>query len=609
MKIRKFFSEKDGIEIALNKNNPRVFLYGLSETSKTIFHKLWSKGYTPEGIVASPEEIKSIGQCFMGRKIISIDEYKVIDNALLLAPFGEEAEQAKEFGLEAKQVFSKPYGHFLVYGAGKWGQLLASKARILGIELVAFVDNDTFKQGTFLDSYPIISTDDMHKVLIEKKAKLLVALEKDANAVAEKLCSELGLQEAFVYNHNERPDADYGFHLDNEPNGSIDIFDRGIIFYLRYLTELGKKIILWGNRRAAEYVKERLEDVGIHIAYLVTVRPDGDWAYDCTELAYEDSNQSLVLILRQSLEEAMAFCSKSGLPEDMFYWNLNGGQPHPLSRIECLDPAVGLSQRYKNEVSVLHPRLLNHESKRRQWKIGVLGGSTSVLGYSPERSWPEQLEELAYHQGIFLDVAVGTVAAQAVGQEMIRFVRDMANDGLDMLISFSGINEGGTLPRSGGYMISQWQDNVYLFFASNAKKIPYTLFEPKIFYGHGLDNYPEHWFFCERIMYSICKEFGIEFRAVLHPVAEDKRLTKEEQEAALNFEVSSAEWKERKRRIDAIRKYAFERKEQNPWIVDGTKIFSNIEETVYLDVCHVNSQGNRIIAEWMLNLIKETLGL
>ena len=607
--VRKFFQKKDGIEIALQQENAEIFLYGLSETSKVMFHQLWSRGRTPAGIVADPEERKSVGQFFMGRKVISVDEYKEVHGSFLLAPFEQEKARAESFGLEAMQAFVKPYGKFLVYGAGKWGQLLASKARQLGIELVGFADRDPFKQGTFLASYPIIPTAAIRKTLVESKANLVVALENNAYAVAEGLCRELGLQEAFVYNHKERPDADYGLHLLDEPHGSIDIFDRGIIFYLRYLIKSGQKIILWGKRRVAEYVKERLEDVGIHISYLVTVCPDSDWAYDCSELAYENPKQTSILVLRQSYDEAMDFWLRSGLSEDMFCWNFNGGQPHPLRRRECLDPSVGLSPHYKDEVSVLHPRISTAEHTGKRWKIGVLGGSTSALAYSPERSWPEQLEELAYRQGIFLDVAVGALPGQAVGQETIRFVRDMANSGLDMLISFSGINEGGTLPRSGGYMISQWQDDVYLFFASNAKKIPYTLLEPKIFYGYGPDNYPEHWFFCERIMYSICKEFGIEFRAVVQPVADDKRLTTEEQEGILNFELPSAVWEERKKQIDDIRDYAFARKEQNPWLVDGTKIFSEVKDAVFLDVCHVNSQGNRIIAEWMLNLIKETLSL
>ena len=609
--IRNFFQKTDALAEALRHGADDVYIYGLSLTSRMLFHWLWCQGHLPAGIVVDSQEQEFLGCQFMSRKIISVADYKEKRRGFLLAPFPQDVQTAAKLEVEARPAYLKPSGNFFAYGAGRLGLQFAVMAKEMGIKLVGFADIDEFKQGTYMNGYSVISPSKLADEVLAHGAELVVTLDKEvAFSVARNLGESLDLSQVWVYQYEDSPSAEYGLILPGELPSKLDVFDSGILLYLRYLHESGKQLILWGGRVQAEYVRTRLAEINIPVAYLVSKSPKGDWARDCWELAYEDPHRTLVMVLRPFLEEVQLFCKESGLPEEMFCWTLNHGQPYPLCRRECFDPGFGLSPHCRGEASVLHKSSpLVMQRKERTWRIGVLGGSTSMLYLSPESTWPELLTEVAAEHGVRLEIFDGALAGQIVGQELVRFARDMVNKDLDMVISFSGINEPTALQRSGGYFLSQWQSSIYEFASDESKRDPFRSVENRVYYGQGPDTCEENWLACERLMHGMCQEYGIEFRSFLQPYIAKKTLTNFEKEAILSWLPFDVGYSERSKSIGELRQHALKYAKECPWIIDGTGIFDGIEETVFLDFCHVNTLGNRIIAEAIYGIVADALEL
>ena len=98
---------------------------------------------------------------------------------------------------------------------------------------------------------------------------------------------------------------------------------------------------------------------------------------------------------------------------------------------EFIDPNLGHNIDYRGEVSVMH--LHTDITAGNKTTIGILGGSTSDISCFDTPSWPEQLIKVGEDQGKNLTLLCGGTGSYMVAQEVVKFLRDMSHQKMDIL--------------------------------------------------------------------------------------------------------------------------------------------------------------------------------
>ena len=116
------------------------------------------------------------------------------------------------------------------------------------------------------------------------------------------------------------------------------------------------------------------------------------------------------------------------------------------------------------------------------------------------------------------------------------------------------------------------------------------------------DNYAE-WLSCERIMQSVCQEFGIRFYAIMQPLlgAKGTGYSDSEKEIILNTIANnpSVDYMARGKYFsDSVKESIY----QYYWLYDFSQIFDEYGD-IWIDKCHVNERGNEIIAQKVCEIL------
>lgn len=234
--------------------------------------------------------------------------------------------------------------------------------------------------------------------------------------------------------------------------------------------------------------------------------------------------------------------------------------------------------------------------KPGNYKIVVLGGSTTDGAIYPFKSWAECLyEELDGNVTIYNGGLKGCTS----GQELIKFIRDVLPLKPDMVIVYDGANEHNTnleYPLAFRYANTVFEfakahiEND-VFLGDDVKIVCYGVKSQKTLFDNWLSNL--------RSMYAIAREREIAFFGFCQPIlfSKKEKTTKEKNIllSILNRQISldmEAPFR------DCIRQMA----ELPEYIYDLSHIFDG-ESDVYMDWCHVWEKGNHIIAEEIKKII------
>lgn len=216
-------------------------------------------------------------------------------------------------------------------------------------------------------------------------------------------------------------------------------------------------------------------------------------------------------------------------------------------------------------------------------KILILGGSCADPFYGNMKSWPEYLFEKLDAMEISCKVMACGMASYDSFQELKKLIRDGVLLEPDIVISYSGFNEGRycdpdhPFSLKGDRSIAEYivRKGIAVHDTGIGKQFPLN----KISMGPE-DERPHfyRWLTNERMMRGICEELGISFLAVLQPATEVwmKKLPLY-RDAAVFFK---------------------EHDDQN-WLFDLTGIFDEMQD-IFIDGCHVYEEGNRRIAQTLL---------
>lgn len=619
--VENFFSANALLEDCFRKilaKDAEFYIYGSSFLERHVFFLLWRNGITPDGLVARPGEEQSVGDSFMGKQILCKEEFRRQTNKQkFLCDFSNMVIYDADGGIVSADIDTG--STFCVYGAGHKGELFRRFAEENGVHIKCYVDRSPTKQMGHMGQYKIVPPKEINDVLKSNHCHLVVALGEDVcKQVARQLAEQHGIEKVYVY------DISLFFELLNmkvvngnvetstsKLIGSVKAFSPALLYYLRFIVDKKKKLIIWGSKKRVQVLIERLSSIHIQAAYgIADDNSDAKGLFrDCYDLAYEKPEDTVVLVLFGSKERAIEFLKESGLPETMFCCNEQNAQPEPLLRTTALDPTMGFSIRYGEERGILlyTPKWKTGQTRLR---IGVLGGSTTEGSYSREKSWPEQLMEVAVQHNVVLEVFDAAVSGYSVGNEVLKYVRDMSHLNLDMLISYSRVNEGDNACDQHNHFLQPYQLRLfdYLSYSIKKDKLKDDMnIKSDVIFANGIQDRGEHWLHCEKMLFGICHEFGISFRAVIQPYIKNKKENRAERECFMHANFSENIWNDFHGRMENISSHVLSKLDEYPWLVDGTHIFDDVSEPVFLDYCHVNNRGNRLIAEWMFRMIRDAL--
>lgn len=238
------------------------------------------------------------------------------------------------------------------------------------------------------------------------------------------------------------------------------------------------------------------------------------------------------------------------------------------------------------------------------YKIVVLGGSTTDGNLFWFKSWPEILFEQLNKKNI--TIYNGGVSGYTSGQELLKFIRDVLPLKPDMVIVFDGYNDTCQGCSRHPYSFS-YAKEIYDYGARNIadeyvqQQISSLLCEGISVEGSCFDN----WINNMELFYDISVARNIKFYSFLQPMIMSKVRTGSEDEIYMSsrqfYEKDLYCQKSFRNEIDKS-----EIKGSHEYIYDLSDIFDELPD-VYVDVCHVNEKGNKVIADSIYGVIKNQI--
>lgn len=244
--------------------------------------------------------------------------------------------------------------------------------------------------------------------------------------------------------------------------------------------------------------------------------------------------------------------------------------------------------------------------------ILALGGSTTD-GVKFPNSWPEQLAKMLKERNIPGTVVNGGIGGYTSSQELLKLIRDGLEFQPNIVITLNGVNDALNYGLPGHLMVQPYQENVMQVAtgAEDGRWFPntVTLFRrlfPKstdIDYTLGLTSNRSRASLYRKnaqLMNVTCLSQGCRFYDVIQPFSFFKS-----RHARPNPESVGSEYI---KVVTALYEAILPFTQQHEFIHDATQALEGTDQIVYQnDGVHLTDEGNRIIAEYMLNMIKDRL--
>ena len=216
------------------------------------------------------------------------------------------------------------------------------------------------------------------------------------------------------------------------------------------------------------------------------------------------------------------------------------------------------------------------ENRDSDYKILVVGGSTSDSAFYQYRSWPEQLSLILEGQERSVTIYSGGMAGALSAQELSKLTRDIQGLQPDMVISFSGFNDSCDHIMEPGYVNGIYTDD-----------------------NSDNRNWFRIWFENEKRMKAVSDLYHAKFFCFAQPILYLGKSLDRYSLLTTKYvrRIWNPDWGWREK-VKGVR--------DCPWFVDLMDIFKDCPE-VFFDCCHVTDEGNRIIARHIYEHIKDDI--
>lgn len=584
--------------------NPIVFAYptryiiGTNENSLKLFLLLCSMRVYVDGFI--DDELK--GKTIYHKKIYSVEDISQSDSILLV-----ENLKTNEFsgvaicdciiGINSDIDWPNAY----IYGAGYMGMKLLQYLRDNNITVNGFIDCDETKVGTVVSGVKVYPT------------SILSSL-RSGIAVIEtgKYYHEM---DAMVCELNKNVSRFFYMGMSGLPDDAIwvghDISFKGAAFL-----DLGfdnRKIYLCGNDKVIvnRYLDifKLLDFEDICIAkWSGVINENEETAYIEDALLEENSlvifcsetidDKDLGRLHDLGMERGRNFCDiRCDIWERQQYMH----SPQ-CNGLQVLDVNLAYTRNMGSDFPGI---AILGENQENDYKIAVLGASTSTSGYFWVKSWPEYLYEKYSNKHI--TILNGAVEGYTSAQELIKLMRDIVCLKPDLVIVYDGYNDvanQSAFPEMPNIYAISYMKTIIEYAngrMGNTKK-------RDIFCGvPSTGNAIEDWLKNIEYMNAVCGINHIKFVSFIQPLfySKPKMTLKEDIILQKKWDFLFGDQEAVKGPVKELRRRAAEISRTYEYIFDLSPIFDASEEQIYFDICHVLDNGNAIIADEIYKIIQK----
>ena len=581
------------------------YIYGCNQDEIEMFMILLNKGVHIDGFISEDEK----GITIFNKPVLDISDVEG-ENALLLVTGGYEGIEATLPVCNEVLVLNQDAAaeNIYIYGAGMIGRWVQKFLTKLGISIQGFIDQRAeLDESLFqIDGIAVYSPDRLCE--LPDDSTLLIAGKQFADMV---ICAI----EKYQYKGNyeivyELWESRNNFLIEDSGEKWIRLNLMGDIYNICYYIShnADKQIVLYGTDSCARGIAKLFEQLDHKIKFYIDdiiKEPvlDGYEVKDVEDLLYEQDYMVLV-----EHADARAACQKLenlGLSYAMDYVI---ARPFRMDRYFCrlniLDTNLGYTYLGKSQMPGFTTFGRNAEN---DYKVVILGGSTTDAELFPYASWPEILYKKIREKTKNVTVHVGAVAGYESAQELVKLIRDVITIQPNLVLIFDGFNDTrgkNTAPYTHNYqkqlfsILEEHYTNVD--FVDRDKNLP----EEKVSYGVKYEgDAVELWLRNIRMMHAICREFDISFQAFLQPMLGSKKQLDEDEKGI--WKMSSIFYENWKKDMPLkFREWAKEHAHEYEYICDLSGIFDDISD-VYMDDVHATQKGNEQIAECIYHRMKK----
>ncbi|MDE7131967.1 MAG: hypothetical protein K2O65_09250 [Lachnospiraceae bacterium] len=485
----------------------------------------------------------------------------------------------------------------VIYGAGFNGEWIKKELEACEIKIICFIDSNPDIVGEYRQGLEVCSSD----ILRELPENIAVIEASNKHREIDKIVKHINAFAPVFYYEHHRP-LNYNLVLWDKRDVNFRLYN---IRMMATVLE-GKRVYVYGtDENAREYAaKMRLLDFdfrGFLCDYEDLEAPllDGFPVQCAEEIIYETGYYICVSNIKKDIY--IDKLDKLGLQYFRDFTTIDQTMNTLwYIRRNCLDINLGYTYCGNHKVPGIMMYGNEHNS---EYKIAVLGGSTTDGNLYPFKSWPEFLYEKWNSPA--LTVYNAGVAGYNSGQELIKLIRDIINLNPDMIIVYDGYND--TMVKSGDLFAFQYSKEIYEFAHRNIEEA--WMLQMRSYGNDTVDKMRDikicvdTWLQNITLMKAIADAKGIQFYAFVQPMLDSKNNRDKKEESLL---LSGVDLVEQNAAIaSAFRKEVADREleKEYSYIYDLSDIFDNVYN-VYLDEIHVNEKGNSIIADKIFEIVR-----
>lgn len=609
----------------------KVVVYGIGADARQFARRLFNADIEIDFFLCTLEneieETYIYNRKVLERNDIDGNDYVIVTPA---KNFQNDAKEMKIWGLDSYLVeleILNPVladARIVIYGTGERAEQTYEQLGLF-LNIGAFCDSSEDKWGGRFQGKAVLSPQQ-----IKKEDKVLIASGYYEDIVKTLRLNNIEEKNIVLdYNQFIYKDSLVLYQLGETVGllGSIYGFDQAFQAFSHDYEN--HEIVLYGEEQAVWQAKKKLSVIGF--SDVLTVYRESE-IEDGTiyNLLYEKNSENkryvlldvysdeLVEMVTQMSADFRNFqCSNNYLS----FYDFSYRSRHQ----DVFDPNLGFATISEESQ---YPGFLTYEYLDEKSEsfltIVTLGGSTTTAHCVRNRPWSYYLSEKLKENQIAHRIYCGGNDSYSASQELQRLIRDGVFLRPDIVISYSGANnmEGSFSVLENYPFIHLFQKELFEWMegirAIQLKAVGTgLLIEKKVNYGVRQEqSNASFWHEQIKMMQAICAYRKIRFFSFLQPVFFNKaRYGKRERTLLADYgffiEKSTnqilVENESAMNRLRSAVQFMEEAKKINEeWFFDLSGALDE-SQNVYMDNCHLYEEGNRIIAEYIFDVIRNSL--
>lgn len=477
----------------------------------------------------------------------------------------------------------------VIYGAGRTGRELADYFSVRQIPVYCFIDSDNHKDNQIINGIPVKNKDTIDRL---PPGTSVIAAAADADEICREILSIR--KDLKVFTHKYRFIYGHPFELSY---GSLVLSDLGNLC----LALKNRTLFVYGTGADAEKTAGLLNSLMYDVQAFLT------------ESIPEDETEKRYCMPEEVLYYDRPFIVLGRLCKDLEIQRLESlgfrryvdfAYPQCIrlhrffSRESMLD--INLGYTYKGPQGYPGITVIPAAGNQKETEtitVALLGGSTTDETIYPFPSWGSCLWEKCHGRVTILNAGVNGYNSSA---ELLKLIRDVIPFKPDMVIVYDGFNDAWSFADQTYRFKMTYLNEVFQFASEHlAGDILGDVHrkkrcEPSAGIRENKTAF-EMWMENIALMHAAASVADIDFYAFLQPcLGSKKKRDKEEEEICRMYPGDESEMRqmaEFRHQADNMRIES-----EYDYLSDLSAIFDQVGG-VYMDICHVNEKGNRIIAD------------